>query len=80
MKFFQGIYDADIAKLLGAQFNLDTLREIFVVLKSHFIHQNLPIANILSGIVKNTQMTIVSLMMNAADRSGMHLKMSIDTN
>ena len=56
--------------MLGAQFSLDTLREIFNVLKSHFIHQNLPIANILSGIVKNMQMPIISVMMNATDRLG----------
>lgn len=72
MNFFQGIYDADIGKLLGAQFSLDTLREIFVVVKSHFIHQNLPIANILSGIIKNAQMPVISVMMNGADRLGKH--------
>lgn len=66
----QGIYDADIGKLLGAQFSLNALREIFAVLKSHFIHQNLPIANILSGIVKNIQMQTISVMMNAKDRLG----------
>lgn len=68
----QGIYDADIGKLLSAQFSLDALREIFTILKSHFIHQNLPIANILSGIVQNTQMPIISIMMNATDRLGKH--------
>lgn len=69
-EFLQGIYDADIGKLLGAQFSLNALREIFAVLKSHFIHQNLPIANILSGIVKNIQMQTISVMMNAKDRLG----------
>lgn len=70
LNLLQGIYDADIAKLLGAQFNVDTLREIFAVLKSHFIHQNMPIANILSGIVKNMEMPIISVLMNEADLAG----------
>lgn len=56
--------------MLGAQFNLDILREIFTILKSHFIHQNMPIANILGGIVKNPQMVIVSAMMNTEDKLG----------
>lgn len=66
----QGVYNADIGRMLGAQFSLDTLREIFTVLKSHFIHQNLPIANILNGIVRNPQMTVISAMMNAEDNLG----------
>lgn len=56
--------------MLGAQFSVETLREIFIILKSHFIHQNLPVANILSGIVKNAQMPVISVMMNATDRLG----------
>lgn len=56
--------------MLGAQFSLEMLREIFIILKSHFIHQNLPIANILSGIVKNDQMMIITAMMNADDQLG----------
>lgn len=70
MNFQQGIYDADIGKMLGAQFSLEILREIFSVLKSQFTHQNLPIANILKGIVTNSQMPIVSVMMNAEDKLG----------
>ncbi|XP_055320961.1 RNA polymerase II-associated protein 3 [Sitodiplosis mosellana] len=64
----KGIYKADIGRMLGAQFNLTVLREIFTILKSHFINQNLPIANILSGMMNNEQMTIISAMMNAEDK------------
>lgn len=56
--------------MLGAQFNLDILRDIFTILRSHFIHQNLPIVNILSGIIRNSQMMIISAMMNAEDKFG----------
>lgn len=66
----QEIYNADINRMLGAQFSLALLREIFSILKSQFINQNLPIANILSGIVKNDQMTIITVMMNAEDKLG----------
>lgn len=55
---------------MGAQFSLDTLREIFTILKSQFINQNLPIANILNGIIRNSQMPIISAMMNAEDKLG----------
>lgn len=57
--------------MLGAQFNLAVLREIFAILKSHFINQNLPIANIMSGVVQNEQMPVISVMMNAEDKLGM---------
>ncbi|XP_031640676.1 RNA polymerase II-associated protein 3 [Contarinia nasturtii] len=64
----KGIYNADIGRILGAQFTLNILREIFTILKSEFVHQNLPIVNIMHGIFKNDQMTIISAMMNAEDK------------
>lgn len=66
----QGIYKANVHKMIGAQFNLDILRGIFAILKSHFMKQNLPIANILDGIMKNSQMPVISAMMNSNDQNG----------
>lgn len=66
----QGIYKANVHKMIGAQFNLDILRDIFAILKSHFMKQNLPIANILDGIMKNSQMPVISAMMNSNDQNG----------
>lgn len=66
----QGIYKANVHKMIGAQFNLDILRGIFAILKSHFMKQNLPIANILDGIMKNSQMPVISAMMSSNDQKG----------
>lgn len=56
--------------MLGAQLDLDLLREMFKILKTFFISQNLPIVNILRGIVKNSEMYVVSAMMNDEDTLG----------
>lgn len=66
----QGIYKANVHKMIGAQFNLDILRGIFAILKSHFMKQNLSIANLLDGIMKNSQMPVISAMMNSDDHNG----------
>lgn len=65
---FQSIYTADVARLLGSQFEAALLAEILVILKHHFVPDQLPIGNIMHGIVNNMEMSIVALMMSDEDK------------
>lgn len=64
----QGIYNADIAKLLGSQFEYAVLAEILIVLKHQFVPDHQPIVNIMHGIVNNMEMSIVALLMSDEDK------------
>lgn len=64
----QSIYNADVAKLLGSQFEVTLLSEILVILKHHFVPEQQPIVNIMHGIVNNMEMSIVTLLMSDEDK------------
>lgn len=65
---FQSIYDGDVAKLLGSQFEGEHLSEILVILKHHFVPEQQPIVNIMHGIVNNTGISIIALLMNDEEK------------
>lgn len=54
--------------MLGAQFNIDMLREMCGIIDAYITRQKLPIANLLGGIVGHPEMGIIALMMDAEDR------------
>lgn len=65
---FQSIYNGDVAKLLGSQFEVEHLSEILMILKHHFVPEKRPIVNIMHGIVNNTGISIIALLMSDEDK------------
>lgn len=76
----QGIYNQDVCKLLGAQLNLNIVREILSILKTSFVQQKLPISNILNGVVKNREFEIIGVMMNADDKNSEYSRVFVGDN
>lgn len=64
----KGIYQQNIASLLGSQFDVGLLTDILAILKQHFVPKNEPIINIMGGIVGNREMSIVALLMSDEDK------------
>lgn len=54
--------------MLGAQFNIDMLREICGIIDTYITRRKRPITNLLRGIVEHPEMGIYALMMDADDR------------
>lgn len=73
----QGIYNQDVCKLLGAQLNLNIVREILTILKTSFVQQKLPISNVLNGVVKNPEFGIIGVMMNVDDKNSEYYRVMI---
>lgn len=65
---FQSIYNEDVARLLGSQFEVALLSDILAILKHHFVLAQQPIVNIMHGIVNNAEMNIVALLMSDEDK------------
>lgn len=67
---FQSIYNKDIAKLLGSQFDVNILNDILTILKEVFVKENKPIVNILKGILQHREMSIIAILMSDEDKLG----------
>lgn len=67
-EILKGINRFDVAKLLGSQFEVTLLAEILDVLNEHFVPDKVPIAAILKGIVNNSEISIIALLMSDDDK------------